>query len=1395
MGDLMKYKSTAKAGLKLSVVSLALMLSSNTFAKSITFTGQIEAVNPTVQIESMEQPVAYVKDFELQVKKDGIECDFVTDEFAADNTYIKGAKPLCFFEWTGTSHGLAIDALKLKGILDTDTTVDFDYRVSIVDDGVKTELFTRTYTLAVESPEIPKILDIIADWGNEEVSGLEQENYSKTRNLRSVTLKAEARPFKQVLKIDGQQCEVGIDEDECSVFLPNYIPGGAVPEAFGRDVKQVGVIDSKGYFTEASTEIGINYDYRSPEVTNFIVNGTGDMGVITQNIEGTDFTLNENEAILVMQTPHAGKAGDWWVPVANKIKLFIQDGQMPTDEIEFNGKVIDFSVPNFRYGTEFSVKSIGVPTVVNDKVVIKYTINDVPDGMYRAEVIASDKFNNSRTSEYKDRLIDRFAPDIRGLMGSVELREGAGVDTYFLEDVAFFAHGGWADGSKITSVKINGVDADINVVQDNIVLLNRDPNILPSQVLNVAVTASDNGGNEMVRNFKLEYMMSEFNFNNPPPQVYAEVTEVDVDFYQSEGDKCYFAATDEAAAALSLSIRKGCTVEFDNIPDGLEPTFQGRGYNLMGVINEVGVHDIGYTVYYHNNNGDKVAAYSDSMTIEAKARPDLNMVISDKGKISEGLYSMPYNSTRLTDYSLAAANSYIDLNVMAEGQTETVNYRGSDRFSMKEYRGRVERVGGSTAPVWSEVEYEVDAQYRRVPESKVNEIFTAVITPDSRTKAFVTSDVVGQTTTEEDIEFTANVGFYDRRAKTYIYEKDSMGEWNAQLAYKNDAREYIPIGDVVQVDGSGEAKFTVDGQTLFDSSEYIYVLMDAISGVAGFEQQVVSRAHRVETLKGTAIEGELSDVVITEQVPFGTTVRFQYATREDRDASAGLAWETSDDGEAWVNSDNVTEFYSVKMSTPGTKYYRVRTENRLTGVISYSATLQAVGYEVADIEVEGDTTLLEGQEGTFTAVVADDLVGAADGVYEWSVDGGVTWEEGTDTFNHTANSDFYVNVRYRLDSTNEAVGDQSYATDKMSVRVLAPEPLKISINTPRYAEAGFVSKISGSARASSSSLKLDIVEEIELPDGTVVNGNEVEYLVKDTDIVGGVSTYTYSAWVNGLKAETFASETETVVTRQYEFPDGQFEVETKIAVAPSQGSARIGGIDTDVPGVEFTYEWLVDENAIEITRNSNDFIYFTVLKSGMHLITVRVKDNRGNERDFSEFVDILEADPMVIELVESPSNEFNRAPLRVGMRGYADPGHPKDFADTYQWFLDGVELSNSTVSSTDIEFNAAGTFEVKLVVTSKYAQVGEYTTTINVLPNIPPTCLPELEDSGDRYYVRSNCTDEDGEIVNYYYSWEGQDNFRAGKVIYFRKADYPNLTVTIKAVDNGGEFVETNVSW
>ncbi|MDC8832960.1 hypothetical protein [Alteromonas gilva] len=1391
----MKHKSTAKAALKLSVVSLALMLSSNANAKSITFTGQVEAVNPTVQIESMGQPVAYVKDFKLTVEKDGIECDFVTDEFAADNTYIKGAKPLCFFEWTGTSHGLVVDALELKGVLETASTVDFDYRVSIVDDGVKTELLTGTYSLDVESPEIPKILDIVADWGDEEVEGLEQENYSKTRNLRAVTIKAETRPFRQVLSIDGQQCEVDIDEEECRVFLPDYIPGDAEPETFGRDVKQVGVADIKGYFDEALAEVGINYDYRSPEVTNFIVNGTGDMGVITQNIEGTDFTLNENEALLVMQTPHAGKDGDWWIPVANTIKLHIQDGQMPTDEIEFNGRVIDFSVPNFRYGTEYSVKAIGEPVIANDKVVIKYSINDVPDGIYRAEVIASDKFNNSRTAEYTDRLIDRFAPDIRGLIGSVELREGSGVDTYFLEDVAFFAHGGWADGSTITSVKINGEDADIDVVQDNIVLLKRDPEILPSQVLNVEVVASDSGGNEMVRNFKLEYMMSEFNFNNPPPQVYSEVTEMDVDFYQSEGDKCYFAATDEAAAALSLSIRKGCTVEFDNIPDGLEPTFQGRGYNLEGVINDIGTHEIGYTVYYHNNNGEKVAAYSDSMTIEALERPELDFVISDKGRISEGLYSMPHNSKRLTDYNLAAANSYIDLNISAQGMTETVNYRGSDRFSLKNYRGRIERVGETSAPVWSEVEYEVDVQYRRVPESKVAENFTAVITPDSRTKAYVISDVVGETTTEDTIEFTANVGFYDRRAKSYIYDTDSMGEWTAQLAYRNDEREYVRIGDAVQVNASGEAKFIMDGQTIFDSGSYIYVLMDAISGVPGFEQQIDSRAHRVETLKGTAIEGELSDVVITEEVPFGTTVRFQYASRNDRDASAGVVWEMSDDGVAWSETENVTNFFSVRMNEPGTKFYRVRTENRLTGVISYSATVEAVGYEVADIEVEGDTTLLEGQEGTFTAVVADDLVGASDGVFEWSVDEGATWTEGTDTFNHMANSDFYVNVRYRLDSTSETVGEQSYASDKMKTRVLAPEPLRVNIDTPRYAEAGFVAKISGSARASSSSLNLDIIEEIELPDGAVVNASEVEYLVKETDIVGGIATFKYSAWVNGLKAETFASETETVVTHRYEFPDGQFEVDTKIAVAPSQGSARINGIDTDVPGVEFTYEWLVDENAIEITRNSNDFIYFTVHEPGLHLVTVRVRDNRGNERDFSEFVDILDADPMEIELVESPSNEFNRAPLRVGMRAYADPGHPKDYADTYQWFLDGAELSSSTVSSTDIEFNEAGSFEVKLVVTSEYAQVGEYTTVINVLPNIPPICLPELEDSGDRYYVRSNCTDEDGEIVNYYYTWEGQVDFRAGKVIYFRKSDYPSLTVTIRAVDNGGEFVETDVSW
>ncbi|MBE1301828.1 MAG: hypothetical protein GJ680_18235 [Alteromonadaceae bacterium] len=388
--------------LRHSVKQIALIstFASATFAsvanEGVVFSGQVKTVTPTVTIEADDGAVAHVKDFSLSVIQDALECELYTEVWQTQNSFAEDEKPRCLFEWTGSVNGLTVDSLALEGILNTADTAGFEYQVSILDQGQKRVIVTDTYELPVGSPEISNIVDIVANWSNEQEAGLTQENYDKNNRLTSAFVEVEPRPFTQVVTFRGANCTVEAEQNGCTVTFDSLRPGEGAPESFGSLVEQITATDEKNYLELQTRNFVIDYDYRSPEVVDFVVNGVGEMAPIDYSVDDQDYVLQENKAMLVLRTPHYDKPGDWWFPEVEDIELII-DSTIATEYlVQIKGETYEYEVNSVLARSSYEINPSGEPTIINDKIVFFYDVSGIPDGRFTANIKASDKYNNTR---------------------------------------------------------------------------------------------------------------------------------------------------------------------------------------------------------------------------------------------------------------------------------------------------------------------------------------------------------------------------------------------------------------------------------------------------------------------------------------------------------------------------------------------------------------------------------------------------------------------------------------------------------------------------------------------------------------------------------------------------------------------------------------------------------------------------------------------------------------------------------------------------------------------------------------------------------------------------------------------------------------------------------------
>ena len=1397
-----KFFNTQKRVFKKSAIAVALFTPALSMAQSIEsvkYTGQISSLVPAVKIDISQTPTAFVEDITVALDEDGQHCRLTTSEQDFQYSYRAGKEPVCLFEWMSNDIGIPLEGMKNIGVINKINTVGIAYQVSVMNSGEKTVILSDALSIDVLSPTDSVITGLKTYLGGQELTGFDIEHHDRRQGLRRLLVEVEPRTFEQIVTVMGEVCLVPEGETTCNIDMGNFIPGRDSESLQGTEQLNIATLDTKDYLQPATSNVDIIYDYRPPHVTEFIVNADGEDSAKTYSIYDTEFELAKDEGLLIMHSDHTESLGDWWLPKVKKFEL-VPNAENKSEIADITINDLPIRVPQLvsSYRENYSLAVGGEPQIIQDKIVFPVSVSSLPDGKYDINAIVEDSFENSSAVEGIEKLIDRNAPVLAGIFGGDVVRTNDPVYPIFMSDMYLYVSSGWEDGAELTSVTLNGEPFAFNKVAHGLYQLAESDSLIPREQYRLEVTAEDSSGNQASTGFDVIYSDATFELHSKSDTVYAGIQDNDITLVQRGGQRCRFTNSAELAQEISRGPLKGCTIDTSRVPIGLNVEVDSRGLALDGAIRDVGNHEVGFDVVYHNHDGSTKSFPSETINIEALESEGINIELLDRNKIADGVYSIAYNSRYSTEFMVSYFNANVDIDIAAGGNEENTFLRQSRRTQPVDRKVKVRRVDGGDSPVWSTVKYDVEAKYEKDPSQTASASFDVIITPATYTKAYLEVNESKQILTNDSITLSGRVGTFDRDTREIVYRPEEMGDWTATLAVR-DTGGYAPISDAVDIDQNGMVDFTISGKTLFDASRQFYMIAKSKSEVPNFEMEIRSRSAFLEVLKAGAVEGSIRTRSIESRIPFDTSMVFSFEEDADEDVSGNYVWQVSEDGTTWSNisdMDNERRF-DISVDEVGTTSYRVALINRITGVESFSDTVSISGYDVADIELKGPSTTFSGLPVTFEAQVSDEFTGNSDGIFEWSMDGGATWEYGTNTLSFTPTESLEIGVRYRLDSSEGIATDDVYSQRIARVNVREPSPLSLSLATPRSMEVGMEGEITGRYREPFRDFDGRVIEIITLPDGTEVEAGSLTYIPAPEDIVDGSAKFKYTAWVEGLEEQTKSTEERDINLYDYQFNAPTLNVRQRYTVAPTSAYASVFlNNENESPDIEYDYDWLMtEEQGFDVTRDNGDRVSFDITESGSKLVAVRVSDNRGNEAEVSQIVDVREAVPMTIDMNPRYSKPMTTAPIGVTMQALYTFDHPADYPISLKWYIDG-ELVNETTSDRNFfEITEQGNHEVKVIIDSAYGQQGIESMVLDISPNIPPICSPTLDDRGTKIVVSPNCTDEDGSIVQTFYSWDGQDELQGYSRINFNKPEFPNLKLNIRAIDDGGEETSATISW
>ncbi|WP_435000177.1 Ig-like domain-containing protein (plasmid) [Vibrio scophthalmi] len=1394
-----------KVKTKLTLAGGLLMLPLLACAKSLYITGSIETISPKLSISYPEPVYQGVKSYVIEgLTAPNSGCDLETNEYIAQQDDDTG-RTKCFFEWTSdTDPSWQASALTVSGrAMAEPGSHTRAYQVSYFNGSAKEKVVIQQGEIdyTIEQAQTPIITNLRTRTSSRIIDGYSLLTHDPKETLRELLITVEPRPYDQLVSFTqlGVECTVPEGSDWCQIPFSAQSIAVDDEQLEGTLMSEVTISDPYGYLFGNSEQIAYAWDFRPPVIEQFALKAVGENSTkeISIEVDGTTIELENNEAVIVISSPHSADQDDtWWMPPTLSMNFEKHKDHVPVrDFVTLEGRAVGSLFQKVE-GTyiERDVDSTGVPQKIGDYYVYRVKLNNVNDGLYQGGVSAKDIYGNTGLLNIESMLLDRLPPEIRIYNVNREFSSGDPIN--FIEHLVLTVQDQSSINNEITEVWLDGEPVEHIGEHKMAKAIRLAESLVSNTVHELIINAKDENENFVQRKYQLAFLPLNYTFSNVASAKVALVQNQDISFNQIQGPRCrLFRSDQEATLAIRQLNQTNCSVKWERIPDGLEVAIDTTNPELIGAFNNTGAETIRASIYIHDMLGRTNLVKEDEITLLVGDPDTPEIIFDERGMFSNGIYAVEMGESRVGRYRIRAASSPVYVTLKRDGQVlQEMHFRQSDRYRHHNIANIInDRNIANHRRLWEENEYSLEVRYSRLPQNVTTAAVKSFAVPSSRVRAQIFQDSK-EVSNKQTMDITAKFGLYDSFYRELKYLPEQMGEWQIRIAAEGEDKQTIGLTDWVDLDNSGANTFDVNFVDKTVGSVRFFAQAKVISPNPDYEQWAKSSRGVMKVLKGTAIEGDLRTTRITGSVPLNASITYEFDSRDDRDAATTVNWFTStDNGATWTPYGTSGTRFSYRADQEGTWLVKAKVANRMSGEVSETDQVQIMAYKIPQIEMEGPNNLIKGMTRTYTLLDGDAIADDGNLLIKWSLDGGDTWADGGSTLEYTADEIGARVVMAKAAYLGFESDEKSWNSDYIRVNTQKDKPVRAQVRGGDEVETGDTLELSAYVRAPYTHMDSEITVEWEMPDGSVQNGETLLFTPTMDDLNrADIHEFKLRSWISDAKEQTYTETKHRVQVWEYHFPQFGVAYTQRIKVAPSVIDIWLRRPISVNLNEEFKYDWS-GEGRLELTKEYGYRARFTAKQPGLYPISVVVEDDRGNTDTFIEYVEVLEPEPISMELTPRFSNRYQRSPLNVNMRPTIRGGHPRDRVSEYRWYVDGELVANQERSTANIENLLEGEHEIKLAITTMYGQEANVSFPVEVIPNTPPLCTVDYSLFSKTARIEAKCSDSDGKIVRYNWKVDGRELSNVGKRISELRQPGEIAVVEVTGIDDSGDSATATI--
>lgn len=877
-------------------------------------------------------------------------------------------------------------------------------------------------------------------------------------------------------------------------------------------------------------------------------------------------------------------------------------------------------------------------------------------------------------------------------------------------------------------------------------------------------------------------------------EVYQSVQELSLvlrsDHTDHTGRSCDVTSNEENAKRLASnwSGRPTCFIEWTSVPPGLKEPVNWGIPELRGTVTTLGTNVISWNVSVFTPSGEKILVNEQSHDFKAVMPPPIEIELPDlQSRLSERMYGVP-----TTGGYIGAASIYsipADLSLKSERggvvlrDDIQVNYGRSVISSMQ--------VEGDERPLWSVTPFTIEAAYALLPEIGTTVKLELLATPPPTVLPFILND---ERMVNDSDDFIVSTKILDQYDMDSGYSNYRHGDWDIRLVQGMPGGSFEPLTEWKGVDGGGVSSFALDLSDMANAQLRVYAEARSRSPIPDYES--IRRSNSpltISVLNGSPVDAEVQVMRLFGVAPFRNTFTVKSIERAEARDIGNITWEISNDsGATWeVQSTGALAQRLSHIFPEGVFHVRAHIENRHSGAMSVTPTVEVHAFTVPDARLHGPQNIFVGAEATYTLVDRDgNPIDPSELDIQWSSDRGDTWVDGNETLTIQSDKAERIHLQAKLKMKTAPDHRLAYKDVRMGVSFRQIRPPRVQIIGPRRPEVGKEATWTANMMMPYQGMSLEMDGFFILPDGTEVDSKETQYTPSQDDYDRERSYIRFDGWIEGYEDIGGRGLTEHRLTFwSYDWPTWRFNVSHNAIHAPADVNVNLRNLGAFREFESLQVEWVMpDDEGIEITRDTGTMgRSFTVHEPGIYTLGAHISDSRGHYSYVELDLEYGTPPDWMVDLSWSGNNDFNREPLNVLIRPSLSGGHRRDRVEERTYFVNGQPLEGTGNYGRAI-LNS-GNYEVTMQVKTSMGHMASGVTSIEVVKNKVPACELDVIETRSSWRATADCQDEDGRVSSYRWWIDGEEQALKSRIISIPQHRYPDgePIITLVGVDDSGD--------